>query len=153
MSKKFIPSPRYEVLKFCPVSGDFWANFTLFSTTFTKSRFAAHRKVELAQICFPPTSTRVSWCLPGVGGRGLGWAISWCHLSRSIRVWILLCLILESHLNNSNTSIQFNKTVQMLTWLDRLNFLFEQLYLPRNLLLGLSLKYQDVISSSLSSWF
>ena len=48
MSKKFISRPRYEVLKFCPVSGDFWANFTLFSTIFAEWQFAAQRKVELA---------------------------------------------------------------------------------------------------------
>ena len=49
MSKKFIPSPRYEVLKFCAVSWHFAPNFTLFSTTFAELWFAAHRKVELAK--------------------------------------------------------------------------------------------------------
>ena len=52
MSKKFLPSPRYEVLKFCAVSWHFAPDFTLFSTTFAESRFAAHRKVEMAQIFF-----------------------------------------------------------------------------------------------------
>ena len=50
MSKKFIPSPRYKLLKFCAVLLHFWADFTLFLTTFTELRFAAHRK--LAQILF-----------------------------------------------------------------------------------------------------
>ena len=42
MSKKFIPGPRYEVLKFGAVSLRFASD----------SGFAAHRKVELAQIFF-----------------------------------------------------------------------------------------------------
>ena len=37
---------------FGAVSGDFWADFTLFSTTFAESGFAAHREVELAQNFF-----------------------------------------------------------------------------------------------------
>ena len=34
----------------------FAPNFTIFSTTFAESRFAAHRKVELAQIFLLPES-------------------------------------------------------------------------------------------------
>ena len=52
MSKKLIPSPRNEVLKFCAVSRHFASDFTLFSTTFAESQFAALRKVELAKFFF-----------------------------------------------------------------------------------------------------
>ena len=48
VSQKLIPSPRYEVLKFCAILWAFAPSFTLFLTTFTESQFPAHRKVKLA---------------------------------------------------------------------------------------------------------
>ena len=74
MGIKAVLAQDMKSKSFGAVSWHFWTNFILFSITFAESRYAAHRKVELAQIFF---------CLKA-DGKGLivGFVIFWFGSSK-----------------------------------------------------------------------